>query len=361
MPHHDIVIFGGGPAGSATALALRRHAPELSVLLVEASNFDTPRAGEVLPALGGELLTHLGVREAFERQAFRPVAATAAAWNTPWPEENHSLYSARGHGWHLSRARFDRLLAEAAQAQGASLLLGRAPHGIATDSTSWRITLDNNATIQTRFIVDATGRRRAILRRLGESGIVHDRLAGYVYFFPDLPYADPRTLIEARPEGWWYTAPLTNGVRVIACMTDVDLGRQLRLPEHTAWRRMLEQTEWVEPTASTTPSGRLIRAAGSSRATRVHGEGWVAVGDAAATFDPLSAQGIVKALRSGVFAAYAIADHLQGRNANSLERYAQCCAQEFANYQHAYADYYGRERRWLDELFWRRRSRPLSL
>ena len=43
---HDVVILGGGPAGAAAALSLRRHAPSLSVALVEQSNYDAPRVGE---------------------------------------------------------------------------------------------------------------------------------------------------------------------------------------------------------------------------------------------------------------------------------------------------------------------------
>jgi 2-polyprenyl-6-methoxyphenol hydroxylase-like FAD-dependent oxidoreductase len=46
----DVLILGGGPAGCATALALRAHAPALSVALLEAGHYDRPRIGEVLPA-----------------------------------------------------------------------------------------------------------------------------------------------------------------------------------------------------------------------------------------------------------------------------------------------------------------------
>ena len=64
----DVLILGGGPAGSATALALRKHAPGLSVLLVESSSYDQPRIGEVLPAPAKVLLEHLGVWTDFEKE-----------------------------------------------------------------------------------------------------------------------------------------------------------------------------------------------------------------------------------------------------------------------------------------------------
>jgi len=46
---YDVVILGGGPAGAATALSLRSHAPDLSVALIEQTNYHAMRIGETLP------------------------------------------------------------------------------------------------------------------------------------------------------------------------------------------------------------------------------------------------------------------------------------------------------------------------
>ena len=61
----DVAVVGGGPGGSATALALRAHAPSLSVALIEASRYESPRIGETLPPPARQMLEHLGVWEAF--------------------------------------------------------------------------------------------------------------------------------------------------------------------------------------------------------------------------------------------------------------------------------------------------------
>lgn len=86
------------------------------------------------------------------------------------------------------------------------------------------------------------------------------------------------------------------------------------------------------------------------------GAGWLAVGDAASIFDPLSSQGIVKALRSGVYAGYAIADRLLRGDDSGLTRYRRFVQVEFESYASLRADYYRAERRWPDSAFWRRRQ-----
>src|SRR5262245_28653187 len=65
LSSYDVAIVGGGPGGAATALALRAYAPSLSVVLLEASGYDTLRVGEALPPLARRLLEHLGVWESF--------------------------------------------------------------------------------------------------------------------------------------------------------------------------------------------------------------------------------------------------------------------------------------------------------
>ncbi|MDQ3804329.1 MAG: NAD(P)/FAD-dependent oxidoreductase, partial [Acidobacteriota bacterium] len=87
-------------------------------MLVEASAYDRPRAGEVLPAVARPLLDQLGVLKAFEDEGHRPAHSVAAAWGDALLRENHFIYSTRGSGWHLDRARFDAFLAREAARRG---------------------------------------------------------------------------------------------------------------------------------------------------------------------------------------------------------------------------------------------------
>ena len=105
MEEFDVAIIGGGPAGSAAALSLRAHAPSLSVTVIEASAYATPRLGETLPPIGRLLLEHLGAWDTFADESWHQAAyGTVAAWGSPEPYEQSFIYSPYGRGWHLDPA-----------------------------------------------------------------------------------------------------------------------------------------------------------------------------------------------------------------------------------------------------------------
>jgi hypothetical protein len=68
----------------------------------------------------------------------------------------------------------------------------------------------------------------------------------------------------------------------------------------------------------------------------------------------------VKALRSGIFASYAIADWLRRRDERGLARYRLMLKREFVTYRGTLHEYYAQEQRWPDNPFWRRRHRELG-
>jgi len=326
--------------------------------LVEASAYDAPRLGETLPSLAQRLLEHLGVWDAFRRQGHREVYGTAAVWGDARLQENDFIYTPHDTGWHLDRAAFDAMLAREAASQGACVRTCTRVCGTTRDGSGWRLGLSDGSELVTHFVVDATGSTAVIARRNLTRFIVSDRLVGFARFFEEDRNTDPRTLVEAFADGWWYTAGLPSGQRIAACMTDADLARRLRLADLTQWSQLLERTICIRHAlCGARPRGPLIiRATGSRRLEPVAGDGWLAVGDAASTFDPLSSQGIVKALRSGVFASYAIADLLTRVSDSGLGRYRRYVCAEFESYTRVRGEYYGKERRWRHCEFWRRRQ-----
>ncbi|HEY0781575.1 MAG TPA: tryptophan 7-halogenase, partial [Thermoanaerobaculia bacterium] len=78
----DVCIVGGGPAGTAAALTLRRYS-DLSVAVVERSAYDTVRYGETVPPTLQPLLRYLGVWEPFLAQRHLPAFGTSASWGGP--------------------------------------------------------------------------------------------------------------------------------------------------------------------------------------------------------------------------------------------------------------------------------------
>jgi flavin-dependent dehydrogenase len=355
-PSFDVAIIGGGPGGSATALSLRAHAPSLSVVLIEASHYESLRIGETLPPPVRPILEHLGVWDAFRNQRHREVYGTTAVWGAAIPLDNDFIYMPAGVGWHLDRAAFDAMLARQAESRGAVLILNTRLRGASRTGDEWRLTLSTGSLLSARFIIDATGGSAAFARRCGARFIDMDRLIGIARFF-ESSNDDPGTLVEAFEDGWWYTAGLPGGRRIIACMTDADLARRMRLSETEQWNRMLAAMPHVGALLrGSRPYGPIvIRSTESRRLDPAAGDHWLAVGDSASRFDPLSSQGIVKALRSGIFASYAISDLLTRDDDAGLRRYRRYVLEEFKSYTEVRAKYYREEQRWPTSEFWRRR------
>jgi flavin-dependent dehydrogenase len=217
--------------------------------------------------------------------------------------------------------------------------------------------LSNGETVAARLVIWATGRRRGFLGGVGARARAYDRLAGYVRYVAAEAGGDPRTLLEAAPDGWWYAAASPSGTRAIAFMTDADLGRRLGLMEPDRWRALRARTRLIEPMAADLSPEQpiVVRTAHSSLIDPVCGPDWIAAGDAASCFEPLASQGIARALRSGCFAAYAGFDILSGRGEAARVRYATLIQREFAEYRASLLTHYAAERRWPDRAFWARR------
>ena len=362
------MVFGGGPA-------TRRRPPRLalarsgrSVVVLEQSRYESMRIGETLPPEIQLPLSELGVWERFLADAPSPSPGIIIAWGRPKPHDNDFLWNPFGSGWHIDRRRFDAMLATAAEAEGVELFrAARLTAWDRTTSENWwlrGVTEAGTLDLHARVLIDATGRAASPIRRLGGGRIVHDRLAGLVAFVRterDGSWDDQRTLIEATEDGWWYTAPLPGSRQVAAFMTDADLLPTGGIQRVAYWH---EQLEKVSLARARLFGGRLesdlrVVTANCSRLRGAAGEGWLAAGDAAAALDPLSSQGVYRALLAGLSAARAIDDHLQGVP-GVLAEYAHDIEMMFAADLQDWAEYYGRERRWRDAPFWRRRSRSLD-
>jgi flavin-dependent dehydrogenase len=352
----DVTIVGGGPGGSATAISLVAHAPTLSVTLIEASRYETSRVGESLPPLARSLLETINLWEAFSALGARESFGTSAVWGQPAASDNEFIFMPLNTGWQLDRASFDAMLANEAKKRGAVLMLGTSIRGAEKIEEGWQLSLANGCQLSARFVVDATGGSASFARRAGARFVELDRLVGISRFF-ECGEADARLMVETFADGWWYTAGLPNGKRVTCCVTDADLAQRMKLNETDNWQQQLATTNNVAKITNTRkPSGTVtVRSTNSRLLDPVVGDSWLAVGDAASRFDPLSSQGIVKALRSGIFASYAIGDLLLRGDESGLRRYQRYVTEEFRSYTQTRLKYYRQEQRWPNSEFWRRR------
>jgi 2-polyprenyl-6-methoxyphenol hydroxylase-like FAD-dependent oxidoreductase len=142
----------------------------------------------------------------------------------------------------------------------------------------------------------------------------------------------------------------------VAFLTDADL-------VEPAWRTRagfgaaLDATCHLLPTRpATLTSDPATTAAHGSRLAPAAGERWLAVGDAALAFDPLSSQGILNALVTGLQGAVAVDARLRG-DRGAIAAYERRLAGVWSAYELNSASAYALERRWPEAEFWARRAR----
>jgi len=352
-------VIGAGPAGSVAALVLARAG--LPVTFVAPPDRTAFAIGEALPPAMRPVLAALGLEARIEAQGHRHAMGNRSAWGSERLAETDFIMHPFGHGWHLDRRAFDRGLLDAACEAGAIAVQGSL-RNVDGEPGAWRVGVATGAepsTIAADVVIDCSGRRAAFARRQGARRKRLDRLVACAALFASpAPDADATTLVEAVRDGWWYTARLPDATRIVMFLTDSDLpaARDVRAPG--PFRRRLEQTRHVEPLCAARgydiASPLRVTAADTGRLDVVCGDGWLAAGDAAASFDPISSQGIMSAMQFGQRAAEAV---LHG----TAIAYAAAIDALYERYSAMRASVYAQERRWPDAPFWARRHWQLAV
>jgi flavin-dependent dehydrogenase len=213
---------------------------------------------------------------------------------------------------------------------------------------------------QPDYVIDASGRTVAFARWQGAGSSATEKqvaIIGVASGIVEARSASARVVVEATSTGWWYFAAVAEARCVCMLVTDpriyVRSGKNL----HEWWRSELRQTAQVRLHYAeyARTDSLLVRSAQSRRLDTLHGPGWVAIGDAAMTFDPLTSQGIAKAVEQGAAATAAIGHCLKG-NGKALDEYASALSSRYAEYLATRRGYYRLEQRWSDAEFWQSRQ-----
>jgi flavin-dependent dehydrogenase len=360
----DLVVAGGGPAGAAAAAAAGEAG--LEVELVDAGSSTASPPGESLPPGTERILDQLFGPGVLRREEHRPAYENRSAWGDTALGGADFMLNPLGHGWQLDRPALDTALLASVAATGAKVVRHARVASQVWNGDQWEVELSagrSERSLRARAVVDATGRVARIARSQGARRRRLDRLVA-AYWLLDATEqgdGDSSTLIEAVEEGWWYTAPVGRTRRIVVLATDADLlpGRGARTA--TDWTERLRRCPHVADALSLTGcrlhGGPRITDAGTAHLDRSAGPGWVAVGDAAVSFDPLSSQGILTALLMGREAGRAVAAMLSRRDPEPLVRYGDRYAAILEDHLAQCAAYYGLERRWSGAPFWARRRR----
>jgi flavin-dependent dehydrogenase len=269
-----------------------------------------------------------------------PPAGTVAAqspgirssWSTEVPITRSYGGGGEGAALNVDRAAFDRMLHDRAAAGGVACFEGMPTVDAEREADGrWRVavrTCAGSRALLAEMLVDATGRAAILSGRAGgRARRFGDLFAAAHWLEPsDEAAGTPAAtlLIEACALGWWSLGRTPAGSRVATFYTSRSMMRSRGVPPGEWAAAALPGTLHV--------SGELARTSfvsGSARmlpcfpalSRKVAGERWIAVGEAAAAFDPICGHGVVYALESAFRAYETVAG--DGSFAAAASRYAE--------------------------------------
>ncbi|CAN5755521.1 tryptophan 7-halogenase [soil metagenome] len=365
---YDALIIGGGPAGLATAIMLAQLGKR-TVLVAQSAEQTADKIGESLSPTANPILHQLGVWESFLAGQHRPCFGNQSSWGGLQLDAYDFINDPNGHGWHLDRRLFEEQLQARATNLGVEWLApATLTQMLLVNSQSadayWQLGVAQGNTeklLTVKFVVDASGRASWFARRQGARRLYEDRQVALIAFptASSATFTDSTSLVEAVPDGWWYSALLPDLRLATSFMTDPDLHERRLATTPKGWHRLLQQTKYT---------AQRVREHGYRLATKPHfvaadsgcldqlcGDHWLAVGDAAMRYDPLSAHGLTLALAGGRDAALAISAALAG-DGTALADYAMRLRLAYDQYAMMRQAFYRVEIRWPAAPYWQRRS-----
>lgn len=364
MTSRDVIVVGGGPAGSTAAAALARAGHD--VLLLEAGEHPRPHVGEsLLPGII-PILDAIGVLPRIEAAGFwAKTGSTLWNWGkTPrWDLWFHDS-DAYDHAWLVDRSRFDAILFDHAGRSGAEVRARAVAREVITAGdrvagVRWR-SRDGGAERleEARFVLDATGQTGLLARARGRrepiEGLQHQAMWAHYEQAARLP--PPRghqALFVAQPTRWWWCFPLAEGKASVG-VVQLDAQGRRSAPRRDFDALLAACPELLEVLGKRARRCTPVRHERdwSYRSRRVAGPGWMSVGDAAGFIDPVLSTGVMLALHSAWDAARTLGAILGGEpEAQALSRYTEHHAEMFEDLLRMVRFYY-QQNLHRDDYFW---------
>ena len=231
----EVVVIGGGPAGSTSATMLARQG--VRVLLLERERFPREHVGESLLPASIPVLEELGVLPAVEAAGFLKKWGATMVWGAdpaPWSWYFKETNQRNPHSYQVWRPQFDQLLLENSRAHGVDVREGHRVVEVLWESgkatgVRYRSDTGETATVRCRYVVDASGQTGILARDLNlrQWDSFFQNLAVYGYFSgaQRLPSPDETNIfIEAYPNGWLWSIPLHTGWTSVGAVVDSSTG-----------------------------------------------------------------------------------------------------------------------------------------
>ena len=362
------MVAGGGPAGATIAHQLAGFG--YRVVLIEKRRFPRHQIGESLTPSIFPLLDFLGVLDQVEQAGFLRMAGHSVCWGSSRPRT--AYYSSDHHrrGFQSVRADFDLILLRHARQAGVRVVEGQPVRDVRPDGEhDVLVRYGSGGRIRAAFCVDATGHAGIYARHnLRQRDSVFQTLAltGYWQNAGNPPGVDfANTLLEAYADGMVWSVPLHTGERNVTLLVDWRHSRAIkRVGLQRFYIEELRKAAYVSGFLADAhlPHPPQVFDASLYTARQFVAGRTLLVGDAGLFIDPLSSEGVRKAMASAITGAVVVNTILQrpAMRSQAAELYESGQRDTYHSHYQQSARYYAEEGRWPDRPFWQHRCPRLE-
>ncbi|QBD77057.1 NAD(P)/FAD-dependent oxidoreductase [Ktedonosporobacter rubrisoli] len=374
MKRYDLIIAGGGPAGSTVATLVKRYSPQTRVLLLEKAQFPRHHVGESLLAGASPVLQDMHVYDKVNKHGFVEKLGATYVWGQdrkPWGFEFDEIINKFAqHGqqlpdlyckaWQVQRSKYDHLLLNHAAAMGVEvhqnarvLRVLRNPGDERVVGVEYRDG-EGSRCVECSWFMDCTG-QQALLGRELKLLEYDEQMNNYALFgywkgakwkFEYLGHPHlTRIFIATTPHGWIWYIPVGPDVVSVGLVTHRETLKQMpHGPENLYYHELTTCAEIRDLLRDATlihlepDQGRAVCAIQdwSYTSRRMVGPGWAMAGDAAGFVDPILSSGVMLAHELGQKAAYTLNSSFAANSDEQIQSYWQFYEQTYQSYLQAY-------------------------
>jgi len=340
----DVIIIGGGPAGSTLGCYLAMNGYQAVIL--ERDIHPREHVGESLVPSANKMLEEIGFFDKMDYHGF--IRKPGASWTsykgtTAGPEllirfkDSPQPGINQDYTYHVDRSRFDSLLLKHASEQGVKVVQGANVLRVNFDENERAAgvtvrVVDTEFDLRSRYVIDASGRRGLLGKQLGlmEKDPQFNQFAVYSWFKNvKPPTEDTHDFIHIHflpvERGWAWQIPIYQGVTSVGVVVEkaqfnkagkdyeAFFNELIGMGQNT--RFIMSEAERVRPF--------FVEGDYSYKMKEFSGKGWMLIGDAARFVDPIFSSGVSVAMNSAKFAFGALDRTMKGADE----------AKEFGEYQ----------------------------
>lgn len=376
MAHYDVIIVGGGPAGSTIAALVKKYSPALRVLLLEREQFPRHHIGESLLAGASPVLHDMGAYDRINNYGFIEKSGATYVWGRerePWGfdfdrvvkpllDKGIPLPEMYTKGWQVRRAEYDHQLLLHAEEMGVEVRQGARVTRVlraGDDKQQARVVgvevrdARGLHTLECSWLMDCTGQDALIGRDL-DNRQYSEKMNNYALYsyWTDFNWHEElmghprftRIFLATSAHGWFWCIPSTEQILSIGLVTNRQVIKNLK---GTPLDLYLAEMQTCPEIAAILDGARMVTLPGEKRqfyaiqdwsyeSQQMAGNGWAMAGDAAGFVDPILSSGVMIAHELGQKAAYAINSSFTAASDAEIARYWGFYQDTYRTYLRAY-------------------------